>query len=86
MLLNVKVEKQNYILWRIRNGTDCPVLFYAHFSDWIDASRGRIHYSYLDYVLFPVLAFFAVITVYGIYRNQQEKQDCERPVSPKAEL
>jgi mercuric ion transport protein len=42
--------------------------------------------GYLDYVLFPLLAFFVAITIYGIYRNQQEKQDCERPVSPKAEL
>ncbi|HBJ46114.1 MAG TPA: hypothetical protein DDY69_02100, partial [Deltaproteobacteria bacterium] len=24
--------------------------------------------GYLDYVLFPLLAFFVVITVYGIYR------------------
>jgi len=40
-----KEEKQNYILCRNRNSTDCPVLFYAHFSDWIDGSRGRIHYQ-----------------------------------------
>ena len=42
--------------------------------------------SYLDYVLFPLLAFFVAISVYGIYRNQQEKQDCERPFSPETEL
>ena len=62
------------------------MLFYAHFSDWIDGSWAVAIISYLDYVLFPLLAFFVAITVYGIYRNLQEKQDCERPVSPKAEL
>ncbi len=33
--------------------------------------------SYLDYVLFPLLAFFAALTVYGIYQKQQDKKCCE---------
>ena len=42
--------------------------------------------SYLDYVLFPLLAFFLVLTGYGIYRNQKDKQICEKVEPPKAEL
>ena len=42
--------------------------------------------SYLDYVLLPLLAFFVVLTAYGIYRNQKDKQTCENIESTKVEL
>jgi hypothetical protein len=33
-----------------------------------------------------MLAFFVVLTAYGIYRNQKDKQICENIESTKAEL
>ena len=32
--------------------------------------------KYLDMVLFPALAFFLVMTGYGLYRAKQQKEEC----------
>jgi len=32
--------------------------------------------AYLDYILFPLLAFFILLTGYGLYLSKQPKESC----------
>ncbi|MEQ9490047.1 MAG: mercury resistance system transport protein MerF [Alphaproteobacteria bacterium] len=35
--------------------------------------------GYLDYVLFPALAFFLILTGVALWRRRKTKQSCNRP-------
>ena len=42
--------------------------------------------AYLDMILMPLLAFFLILTGYGVYRSKQQKDEsCDVPASSKTE-